>query len=234
MAARRQYNSGEGEGAGLLPTAGEGGRFPGEWDAQEQGVRKWIYQNVSNMRRAGVDVEALFSEFVGSFLFLFFSSLCASNSADSGISTAALGVGLALAVLMYATAPSSGGHLNPAISTALFLAGEGQMTTAKWIWYMLMQFGGAISGGLFLRLLLPDTVRFIVILLVCAYVHMRAPQMFSYIYTNFSVLGLFPPVHMRETGLCVCESLRLYFSLMFLALALFVHAVFPPPPLFLE
>lgn len=41
-----------------------------------------------------------------------------------GLATAALGNGLALVVLVYATAGISGGHLNPAVSTAFLVTGR--------------------------------------------------------------------------------------------------------------
>ena len=44
----------------------------------------------------------------------------------AGLATAAIGNGLAFVVLVYATAGISGGHLNPAISTAFVVTGRGQ------------------------------------------------------------------------------------------------------------
>ena len=43
---------------------------------------------------------------------------------DAGLATAAIGNGLALVVLVYATAGISGGHLNPAVSTAFLITGR--------------------------------------------------------------------------------------------------------------
>ena len=42
----------------------------------------------------------------------------------AGLATAAIGNGLAFVVLVYATAGISGGHLNPAISTAFVVTGR--------------------------------------------------------------------------------------------------------------
>ncbi len=42
----------------------------------------------------------------------------------AGLATAAIGNGLALAALMYATLGLSGGHLNPAVSTAFVVTGR--------------------------------------------------------------------------------------------------------------
>ena len=43
---------------------------------------------------------------------------------NAGLATAAIGNGLALVVLVYATAGISGGHLNPAVSTAFLVTGR--------------------------------------------------------------------------------------------------------------
>ncbi len=45
----------------------------------------------------------------------------------AGLATAAIGNGLTLAALMYATAGISGGHLNPAISTAFVITGRSDL-----------------------------------------------------------------------------------------------------------
>lgn len=64
------------------------------------------------------------AEFLGAFLFAFFGGGCDANSVSTGLPTAALGNGLLFAVLVYATAGISGGHLNPAISAAFFATGR--------------------------------------------------------------------------------------------------------------
>ena len=64
------------------------------------------------------------AEFLGMFLFTFFGGGCDANSVSTGLPTAAIGNGLCLAVLVYATAGISGGHLNPAVSTAFFVTGR--------------------------------------------------------------------------------------------------------------
>ena len=66
----------------------------------------------------------MLAEFIGMFLFSFFGGGCDANSVSTGLPTAAIGNGLCLAVLVYATAGISGGHLNPAVSTAFFVTGR--------------------------------------------------------------------------------------------------------------
>jgi len=55
-------------------------------------------------------------------LLISFPPLCVAFYA--GLATAAIGNGLAFVVLVYATAGISGGHLNPAISTAFVVTGR--------------------------------------------------------------------------------------------------------------
>ncbi len=86
------------------------------------------------------------AEFVGTFLFQFIGGGCDANSVSTGkcrerrilncsyqpngsgviagLATAAIGNGLTLAALMYATLGLSGGHLNPAVSTAFVVTGR--------------------------------------------------------------------------------------------------------------
>mmetsp|Transcript_37390 Transcript_37390/g.76750 ORF Transcript_37390/g.76750 Transcript_37390/m.76750 type:complete len:276 (-) Transcript_37390:104-931(-) len=104
-----------------------------------------------------LDSSALIAEFIGTFLFTWLGASCASNSVDAGLTTAAVGNGGALAVLIYSTARISGGHLNPAISLALFLIAEGEMTLPKFLGYTIMQLSGALLAAFSLRHLCPDT-----------------------------------------------------------------------------
>jgi aquaporin NIP len=119
----------------------------GKW---HDGISGWFSEN-------GVDPRALAAEFMGTFLFQFLGASVASNSVDAGLTTAAMGNGCALAVMIYSTARVSGGHLNPAISTAFLLVGEGNMTVPKWSMYLCSQFSGALLAASSLRWLLPDT-----------------------------------------------------------------------------
>ena len=88
----------------------------------------------------------LAAEFVGTFLLV----LLAVGAAVSGIETiGALGValafGLVLAGLAYAFGPTSGAHVNPAVTLAMIL---GKRQEAKeGALYMAAQFAGAIVGA---------------------------------------------------------------------------------------
>ena len=119
--------------------------------------RKWHEGVTDWFRENEVDPKALSAEFIGTFLFQFLGGSAASNSVDAGLTTAAFGNGCALAVMIYSTARVSGGHLNPAISTALLLIGEGEMTVPKWAMYLCSQFSSALLAATCLRWLCPDT-----------------------------------------------------------------------------
>jgi len=117
-----------------------------------------IYQPVVDWyNNFDLDSSALIAEFMGTFMFTWLGASCASNSVDAGLTTAAIGNGGALAVLIYSTARLSGGHLNPAISFALFLIAEGAMTLPKFVAYATVQILGALTAAFALRYGCPDT-----------------------------------------------------------------------------
>lgn len=89
------------------------------------------------------------------FLFSFFGGGCDANSVSTGLPTAAIGNGLCLAVLVYATAGISGGHLNPAVSTAFFVTGR--LGKQRYMLYCAAQLLGACAGAAVLRLALPPS-----------------------------------------------------------------------------
>jgi hypothetical protein len=67
---------------------------------------------------------------------------------DDFVSTVAIAFGFAIAVLAYAIAPISGGHINPAVTMALFIVGS--IGPNRLIGYTLAQFAGAFFGALIL------------------------------------------------------------------------------------
>jgi glycerol uptake facilitator-like aquaporin len=109
----------------------------------------------------GTEMKNVFAEFCGVLLFQFLGGAAAANSslkgADSlgGLVTAALGNGIALAVCMYFTADVSGGHLNPAVTSALTVTGHQKGGFREWAFYLLAQIAGAIVGAGLLWLVLP-------------------------------------------------------------------------------
>ncbi|EFN53106.1 hypothetical protein CHLNCDRAFT_26177, partial [Chlorella variabilis] len=89
----------------------------------------------------------LAAEFLGMLLF----ALYGGEARDSA---AAYGNGLALAVLVYATANVSGGHLNPAVTLGTIISGH--MGWRRGLLYMAAQFLGGIVGVLFQVALIPE------------------------------------------------------------------------------
>jgi len=96
------------------------------------------------------------AEAIGVFLFVF-TGCGAAISAGGGLYPIAFAFGLAIMVLVFATADISGGHLNPAVSIAFLVTQvDPKFTVVKCIVCILCQCAGAIFGALFLKALTPD------------------------------------------------------------------------------
>lgn len=81
-----------------------------------------------------LDTVALLAEFLGTFL-LIMSILATGN---------ALAVGATLALVIFLIGGLSGGHVNPAVSLAMFV--HGSMTVAELLGYCVVQLlGGAFA-----------------------------------------------------------------------------------------
>lgn len=86
-------------------------------------------------------------EFIGMFMFVFTVGM-ATNKTGAG-TLAPLAIGAVLMVLVFAGGHISGGHFNPAVSTAVFL--RGRMASNEFGAYVVTQFIAAILGGLMVR-----------------------------------------------------------------------------------
>jgi aquaporin Z len=86
-------------------------------------------------------------EFVGMFLFVFTVGM-ATNKAGAG-PLAPLAIGSVLMVMVFAGGHVSGGHFNPAVSTAVFL--RRRMTSTEFGAYVAAQFVAAILAGFIVR-----------------------------------------------------------------------------------
>jgi aquaporin Z len=86
-------------------------------------------------------------EFVGTFLFVFTIGM-ATNQAGAG-ALAPLAIGSMLMVIVFAGGHVSGGHYNPAVSTAVFL--RGRMATNELASYVATQLLAAVVAGLVVR-----------------------------------------------------------------------------------
>jgi aquaporin Z len=103
-------------------------------------------------------VRPLVAEFVATALFVFLGAGSVVVNANTGNGLGAVGValahGLAMSILVTATLRISGGHVNPAVTVALFAAGRVDGRTAGG--YIAVQLVGAIVGALLVKALLPE------------------------------------------------------------------------------
>ncbi len=94
----------------------------------------------------------LVAEFVGTFLLVFVAVGAAVSGIKSvGMLGVALAFGLVLAALAYAIGPTSGCHVNPAVTLAFWLSKRQEGKEAGL--YMVAQFLGAALGGFVLWVL---------------------------------------------------------------------------------
>ena len=105
---------------------------------------------------------ATFAEFVATLLFVFIGagSVVVTGAMTDGELTAprllviALAHGFAIALLAYATANISGGHINPAVTFAAWVTNN--ISTARALMFVLAQLVGAVAGALLLLAAIPD------------------------------------------------------------------------------
>lgn len=98
------------------------------------------------------------AEFIGTMLFVLVGagSMVANVSGPAGLLGIALAHGVGLAVLVTIMMPISGGHLNPAVSVALWV---GDQIDAKTLGrYVAAQLLGAIAGALLIKGLFPASL----------------------------------------------------------------------------
>ncbi|HEY9218530.1 MAG TPA: aquaporin [Phenylobacterium sp.] len=100
----------------------------------------------------------LAAEFIGTFILVLFGCGAAVLAGDHvgqlGIS---LAFGFAIVALAYGLGPISGGHVNPAVSLGMFLAGR--MSARDMVGYWLAQFLGALAGAAILAALAGSTAQ---------------------------------------------------------------------------
>jgi aquaporin Z len=81
-------------------------------------------------------------EFIGTFFLVFTVGMAVANAGD----LAPLAIGSALMVMVFAGGHVSGGHYNPAVSTAVFL--RGKMSSDELIAYVAAQVAAGVVAGL--------------------------------------------------------------------------------------
>ncbi len=101
--------------------------------------------------------KALVAEFIGTLTLIFIGvgaiASNAINGGQTGLTGIALAHGLAIAVMVSATAAISGGHLNPAVTIGLFSAKKINVKNA--IGYVIAQCLGGICGAFLIKLIIP-------------------------------------------------------------------------------
>jgi aquaporin Z len=85
-------------------------------------------------------------EFIGMFLFVFTVGMATESANKSGAILAPLAIGSVLMVIVFAGGHVSGGHYNPAVSTAVFI--RGKIKANEYVAYMITQFAAAVLAGL--------------------------------------------------------------------------------------
>jgi aquaporin Z len=90
----------------------------------------------------------LLAEFIGTF-FLVFTVCTATNPKHGAGALAPLAIGSVLMVMVFAGGHISGGHFNPAVSTAVLT--RGKLAVTEWSSYVVVQLAAAAVGGLLAR-----------------------------------------------------------------------------------
>lgn len=91
---------------------------------------------------------ALLAEAVGTFALIYIGIgvIAHFHKVPGGLLAIALGHGLAIAVMVSATAAASGGHLNPAVTAGAYMGGKIEGSQA--LCYVIAQLAGATLGAL--------------------------------------------------------------------------------------
>jgi len=85
-------------------------------------------------------------EFIGMFLFVFTVGMATEAANKVGATLAPLAIGSVLMVIVFAGGHVSGGHYNPAVSTAVLI--RGKLTQNEYVAYIVTQFVAAALSGL--------------------------------------------------------------------------------------
>jgi MIP family channel proteins len=103
---------------------------------------------------------ALVAEAIGTFIFFTVGAgavvVTTYANGAGGLVGIALAHGLVLAVLVSAFGAVSGGHFNPAVTVAVYVAGK--IPAARAGWYVVAQLAGALAAGLLLRSIFTQAV----------------------------------------------------------------------------
>jgi aquaporin Z len=105
------------------------------------------------------EVRILLAELVGTMILVIGGCGTAVLAADYvGVLGVALAFGLSLLVIAYSFGQISGGHVNPAVTIGMIIAGKTEAKDAAW--YMIGQVLGAVAGAAIIYLIANDGVDF--------------------------------------------------------------------------
>jgi aquaporin Z len=86
-------------------------------------------------------------EFIGMFIFMFTVGMATEKTGAGNL--APFAIGFVLMVMVFAGGHISGGHYNPAVSTAVLI--RGKMTPNEWVAYVVTQLIAAVLAALLVR-----------------------------------------------------------------------------------
>jgi aquaporin Z len=101
-----------------------------------------------------VERGACAAEFIGTFYLVLTIALTVLQSS----ALAPLAIGMMLAAMVFASAPSSGAHLNPAVTLGIWLTGRRLIPVRRMVLYVAAQCLGALAAGALSSHLLGSTV----------------------------------------------------------------------------
>jgi MIP family channel proteins len=105
-------------------------------------------------------IKASIAEFIATMFFVFFGvgSIAAfiATAGGGGIVLIAFAHGLAIALLVAAIGPISGGHINPAVTFATVITNR--ITVTRGVMYVVAQLLGALLGALLLKAFVIDSL----------------------------------------------------------------------------
>jgi aquaporin Z len=99
------------------------------------------------------------AEFFGTFLLVFIGLGTVYFASDANTLTVALAFGLAVTAGIFALGHISGGHFNPAVSTAMLI--DKRLTLKEFAVYVISQFAGALFGLALLLVASPEVSDFV-------------------------------------------------------------------------
>ncbi len=99
--------------------------------------------------------KAVVAEFVATLALIFIGAMAVivSGASGSGLVGVALAHGIVLAVMVSVTGHISGGHVNPAVTIGLWIAGK--VTAPRAAVYIAAQLAGAVAGMLLIKSVVP-------------------------------------------------------------------------------